>query len=327
MKKIYQFSTLIILSLFINLPVLYAQLDLNESGFSFQGYARNLDGSALTSQPIEVTFTIRPISTGVVEFTEVHPSITTDAFGVFHVIIGSISTAEYKALDFAKNNDYYLKVLTSKSGGTPATISDAQMQSVPYAQAADNGVPVGSMIIFAGPKGNIPAGWLACDGLPYLQSLYPKLYRAIGGSWGTTGSSFNVPDMRGMFARGVDNGRTSDPDRATRGALYTGGNTGDKVGTYEAENYLSHLHGVTDPSHAHTASQVAHNHQFNTSRNAVDGNWATGGSNDLNGTATTDSRTPAITVNSAATGISIQNNGGSETRPENMSVWYIIRAR
>jgi microcystin-dependent protein len=60
-----------------------------------------------------------------------------------------------------------------------------------------------------------PAGWLECDGGSYSATAYPALFAILG----TVGqSTFNVPDLRGEFIRGVDNGRGVDPGRTLRSA-------------------------------------------------------------------------------------------------------------
>jgi phage-related tail fiber protein len=63
----------------------------------------------------------------------------------------------------------------------------------------------------------------------------------IGVSFGTADSGhFNVPDLRGRFLRGVDNGQAVDPDAATRTAIKTGGATGDNVGSLQADAFQGH---------------------------------------------------------------------------------------
>jgi hypothetical protein len=52
-----------------------------------------------------------------------------------------------------------------------------------------------------------------------------------------------LPDTRGYFTRHLDTtvlGR--DPDVASRTNLYTGGNTGAKVGTFEDDTFQDHVH-------------------------------------------------------------------------------------
>jgi hypothetical protein len=53
------------------------------------------------------------------------------------------------------------------------------------------------------------------------------------GNQGTLATTFNIPDYRGVFLRGVDGGTTRDPDSASRVAMNSGGNTGANVGTIQ----------------------------------------------------------------------------------------------
>ncbi|WP_273789985.1 phage tail protein [Bartonella sp. ML70XJBT] len=70
--------------------------------------------------------------------------------------------------------------------------------------------PTGTIGIFGMQV--LPFGWLVCDGQAYLRSDYPALYDAIGTRWGGSDSwtKFNVPDLRGVFLRGVDDDREID---------------------------------------------------------------------------------------------------------------------
>lgn len=50
----------------------------------------------------------------------------------------------------------------------------------------------------------IPDGWLPCDGRAYKRWDYPYLFARIGLAWGEGDgeTTFNVPDLRGVFVRG-----------------------------------------------------------------------------------------------------------------------------
>lgn len=58
-----------------------------------------------------------------------------------------------------------------------------------------------------------PRGYLVCDGTAHSTTQYPELFNAIGYTYGGAGAMFNVPDLRGEFIRGIDNGRGADPAR------------------------------------------------------------------------------------------------------------------
>jgi microcystin-dependent protein len=102
-------------------------------------------------------------------------------------------------------------------------------------------VPVGSVIAFAGTSA--PSNYMMCDGSSLSRDQYPKLFSAIGTAHGSANaSSFNVPDYRGRFLRGVDGSAANDPDNASRTAMATGGSTGNNVGSVQADQIASHRH-------------------------------------------------------------------------------------
>ena len=59
-----------------------------------------------------------------------------------------------------------------------------------------------------------PPGYLECDGASLSTTTYAGLYAVIGYVFGGSGASFNLPDLRGEFVRGWDNGRGIDSGRA-----------------------------------------------------------------------------------------------------------------
>lgn len=69
--------------------------------------------------------------------------------------------------------------------------------------------PAGMISYFA--NSTAPSGWLLCNGGYINRTTYSDLFAAIGTTYGTTeGSNFAVPDCRGEFLRGWDNGRGVD---------------------------------------------------------------------------------------------------------------------
>ena len=56
--------------------------------------------------------------------------------------------------------------------------------------------PIGAILPHAAAFGNIPSGYLLCDGTNYLKSDYPDLENIIGVTYGgSNGLNFNVPDL------------------------------------------------------------------------------------------------------------------------------------
>jgi len=87
--------------------------------------------------------------------------------------------------------------------------------------------PAGLVAHFA--MANSPAGWLKANGAAVNRTAYAALFAAIGTTYGTGDGSttFNLPDLRGEFVRGWDDGRGVDTSR-TLGAFQQGSHiTGD----------------------------------------------------------------------------------------------------
>lgn len=74
-------------------------------------------------------------------------------------------------------------------------------------------LPTGFIGIFAMER--LPDGWLPCDGSAYSRDTYHNLFATIGTMWSQGGdeTTFNVPDLRGMFLRGFDYSGFVDHDR------------------------------------------------------------------------------------------------------------------
>lgn len=110
--------------------------------------------------------------------------------------------------------------------------------------------------------GNIPVGWLECDGRALGPADYPRLFAVIGTAYGGDGvATFNLPDLRGR----VPLGRS-----ASRAA-------GTQVG---AESVSITLDGANLPLHTHTAtftSSTASSATASVAIPAYDGSTSTGG--------------------------------------------------
>ena len=81
-----------------------------------------------------------------------------------------------------------------------------------WQSTAPSGVPAGTVIFFA--ANTAPTGYVKANGASLSTTTYATLFAAIGYTFGGSGGSFNVPDLRGEFARGWDDGRGVDSGRA-----------------------------------------------------------------------------------------------------------------
>ncbi|NEQ38787.1 MAG: tail fiber protein [Okeania sp. SIO3I5] len=162
-------------------------------------------------------------------------------------------------------------------------------------------VPIGTITAYGGVVTGSDArdlesqGWLVCDGEEHLTRDYEELYCKIGVYFGTPSRPgyFRVPDLRGRFVRGVDNGTGRDPDAADRTVSATGGNTGDRVGSFQEDAFKAHTH-----------------------------NFKVGGQN-----GSGHYNTVGVGSETNIQDAKMIARGGSETRPINVYVNWIIKAK
>ena len=168
------------------------------------------------------------------------------------------------------------------------------------------GVPSGAVFCLA--VATVPADYLECNGATVSRSTYAALFAVIGTTYGAGNGSttFKIPDLRGEFIRGFDNGRTVDNGRS--------------IGTYQASANKSHNHtasstsSVSDPGHLH---QVAY-----TNSHSGDGVIEESGTG-LSGYEPTETSTTGISVSTSTT---VNNDStGVEGRPRNIAMMYIIK--
>ena len=82
-------------------------------------------------------------------------------------------------------------------------------------------VPTGSIVAFSGTV--IPSGYLVADGSNILRSTFASLFATIGTLYGAGDgvTTFGIPDLRGVFLRGLDaaNVRGLDSNARTIGSF------------------------------------------------------------------------------------------------------------
>ena len=114
-------------------------------------------------------------------------------------------------------------------------------------------VPIGTILPYGGAvdgnnKGILASqGWLVCNGDTYTRDEYPDLGNVIGNQFGGDSTNkFYVPDLRGRFVRGVDGEANRDPDHDSRKASGQdgSGNTGNKVGSVQEDKLKDHNHVI-----------------------------------------------------------------------------------
>lgn len=146
---------------------------------------------------------------------------------------------------------------------------------------------------------SVPTGYLECNGAAVSRTTFSSLFAVIGTAYGNGdgATTFNVPDMRGMFPRGWDHGAGVDPARS--------------LGSTQADGFASHTHTptVTDPSHDHVINVA-------TSSFICSGSGAN--------FALTSFGTRAQ-ANTTGISVAIAATGGTETRPKNVTFMFIVK--
>jgi microcystin-dependent protein len=120
-----------------------------------------------------------------------------------------------------------------------------------------SGLPVGMMTVHAGSAA--PAGWALCDGSAISRTTFADLFAEIGVTYGVGDGSttFNIPDMRGRNALGLDNMGGTSANRVTDAqADILGGTSGAET------KDVSHDHGAATGSHTLVEGEIpSHTHE------------------------------------------------------------------
>jgi phage-related tail fiber protein len=91
----------------------------------------------------------------------------------------------------------------------------------------------------------VPSGFLECDGAVISRTTYAALFAVIGTTYGAGDgtTTFNIPDLRGEFIRGFDNGRGVDSGRT--------------IGSSQADAFKAHSHTLGRASYSGTLTNLA----------------------------------------------------------------------
>ena len=161
-------------------------------------------------------------------------------------------------------------------------------------------VPSGTVLYFAGQTA--PAGWLKANGAAVSRTAYAALFAAIGTTYGVGDgrNTFNLPDLRGEFIRGWDDGRGVDTPRL--------------MGSAQVDAVRQHYHGIgyISPNNDDGAFVVR--------------NWTTAEQQNLqfiNGNGNSAIRTLSASSNLGTT--NAIDDAAGETRPRNVALLAIIK--
>ena len=280
--------------------IVNAQTNVLSSGMSIQGIARDDKNEALANiDQLDLVFTVYYLvgaSTSPTVILSRTATVKTDNFGVFSYVL-VIDKDHYNLIS---TQSAYLRV----SQGN-VVFSDEKLQTVPYAIYAQNGVPTGTIAAYVGTSA--PAGWMICDGGVIPNDPYYANLKAV------LGNASNTPDLRAMFLRGAGSGN---------------GKTGPAVRGAQLDEIKSHLHAVAIT----TNGNGEHSHTITRRSNPDNGAYDTRDERKTEGSAITSDR--AILGSFSTSGVgnhthnvngNTANTGGTETRPINWGVNWIIK--
>ena len=99
------------------------------------------------------------------------------------------------------------------------------------------GAPTGTIIYHS--TSTAPTGYLKANGASLSTTTYATLFAVIGYTYGGSGASFTLPDLRGIFIRSWTDG--------------SGYDTGRGFGSMQADDFKSHLHTVSGYANVSTS--------------------------------------------------------------------------
>lgn len=204
-------------------------------------------------------------------------------------------------------------------------------------------------------RSTAPSGWLKANGAAVSRSAYAELFAAIGTTYGAGDgfTTFNLPDLRGEFVRGWDDGRGVDGGRALgssqSGAIQSHDHSGSSA---DAGGHSHSGTAQTGGAHNHSATTGAAGEHTHAVKEGNVGPWWGGGDVLASGDDYTQSiayysntlaagnhshsvsigtggaHEHALTINSAGThnhAVTISATGGAETRPRNVALLACIK--
>ena len=172
-----------------------------------------------------------------------------------------------------------------------------------------SGVPVGTILAHA--ANTPPTGFLECNGSNISRSTYATLFSTISTTFGVGdgSSTFALPDLRGQFIRGWANTGSTDASRV--------------FGSTQTDQNKNHTHTTDSTTLTGGIRKI--------SEGFLAGGSATGvftktsdGNNSVTGSSST-SPVGGVDFDGTHTHTISSSGGGTEARPTNLALMYIIK--
>ena len=259
---------------------------------------------------------------------------------------------------YRNSNDIYVGIQASNSTSSNYTLtlpttagSDTQVLSTNGSGVLSwaTAVPTGAIFCVA-MLAAAPTGYVPCDGATYSTGgIYQALFEAIGHTYGGSGGSFQVPDLRGEFIRGLDNYGGTASSRGARGVDSGRNSVNDVQGSQmQQHNHSFSASNGTGSATTSNKSLVFSGQAFQISetfsaapsptgvfsKGSNQNGQLTPGNPDSSTTGTLNininaSHDHTVSMNNISVSGSTGNQGGtgnsSENRPRNIAMMYIIK--
>lgn len=206
----------------------------------------------------------------------------------------------------------------------------AQAQAA--AEAADK-TDIGMIVMSGNNQAPERGTWLKCNGSAVNRTTYAALFAKIGTTYGAGNgtTTFNLPDFRGVFPRGLDEGRNLDTGRTLSNTVQ-GDQNKQHSHTGSTSSAGSHSHSVSGT----IGSAGGHSHSYYASTGGGDGTApdvdSTNGGKSATYTSSavgdhTHSFSGSTDTEAAHShAVTIAQDGGAEVRVKNIATLFWIRA-
>ena len=172
------------------------------------------------------------------------------------------------------------------------------------------GVPVGTILTFGAT--NPPSGFLECNGSAISRSTYASLFSILSTTHGAGdgSSTFNLTDLRGQFVRGWDNSAGVDASRT--------------FGSSQTDQNKNHTHTTDSTSLTGDVQAISQSYRMDGSASGV---FTKGGNRNarLYGNAGGEAQCGSFSMDATHSHTIASSGGGTEARPKNIALMYIIK--
>ncbi|MEX0811716.1 MAG: tail fiber domain-containing protein [Chitinophagales bacterium] len=170
------------LIIILSLPMAMAQVP---DAMNYQGVLRDGNGDIQANETVDVRFTV--LSSGTAEFDETHSGVTTNAFGMINLQIGTQNPGDFSAIDWSTGSKELQVEVDALDGDGFKNLGTSELLSVPYALRAGT-APAMSMELNdlddVDASGASNGDFLQFDGTDWV----PAAGAGGGSNWSTSGS-------------------------------------------------------------------------------------------------------------------------------------------